>query len=127
LAKGAVILGVVGELLGDGGIFETSARLQVLEEKTISDANTKAVTAETTTGQANERAGILESTAAQLRPDLEKERSKTAEAELRIIWNRAILIGRRLSTYCATPKAKSKFCISQMISTQWRWHDRLGN
>jgi len=35
LSKAAVILGVFGELLGDAGIFETSARLQVLEESAI--------------------------------------------------------------------------------------------
>ena len=76
LSKAAVILGVFGELLGDAGIFETSARLQVLEESAISVANTKAAAAEVAAGQAKERAGALENTAAQLRLDLEKERVK---------------------------------------------------
>ena len=31
LAKAGVIIGVIGELLGDAGIFETSARLQFLD------------------------------------------------------------------------------------------------
>ncbi len=34
-AKGAVIIGVLGELMGDGGVFETSARLQTIEESNI--------------------------------------------------------------------------------------------
>jgi hypothetical protein len=38
VAKALVIIGVVGELLGDAGIFETSARLQVLQETAISKA-----------------------------------------------------------------------------------------
>jgi cytochrome c-type biogenesis protein CcmH/NrfG len=39
VAKSCVIIGVVGELLGDAGIFETSARLQVLQETAIKKAN----------------------------------------------------------------------------------------
>jgi hypothetical protein len=44
-AKLAVVLGVVGELIGDGGIFETSARLTVLQQTAIEQADTKAAAA----------------------------------------------------------------------------------
>jgi|SRR5271155_3258955 len=70
-AKLAVVLGVVGELVGDAGIFETSARIGVLQHTAIEQANIKAATAE-------ERAAGLEKDAAQLRIDLERERVKTA-------------------------------------------------
>jgi hypothetical protein len=42
LAKVAVIVGVIGELFGDAGIFETSARLQTLEGIAVADLNTHA-------------------------------------------------------------------------------------
>jgi len=42
VAKVAVVLGVVGELFGDAGIFETSARLQTLEGIAIGTANEQA-------------------------------------------------------------------------------------
>jgi hypothetical protein len=42
LAKVAVVLGVVGELFGDAGIFETSARLQTLEGIAVGTANEQA-------------------------------------------------------------------------------------
>jgi hypothetical protein len=45
LAKLAVIIGVAGEFFGDAGIFETSARLQSIEEAKVSDANTRAADA----------------------------------------------------------------------------------
>jgi hypothetical protein len=38
-AKCAVIIGVLGELLGDAGVFETSSRVQSLEEAEISQLN----------------------------------------------------------------------------------------
>jgi hypothetical protein len=52
VAKASVILGVVGELLGDGGIFEAGDRLQEIEGKNIAAAMTSASTA-------NERAEQL--------------------------------------------------------------------
>jgi hypothetical protein len=57
LAKLAVILGVAGEFFGDAGIFETSARLQTVEEAKVSNANTKAA-------DAIERAARVEQAAA---------------------------------------------------------------
>jgi hypothetical protein len=42
LAKLAVIVGVAGELFGDAGIFETSARLQTIDGLAISSANERA-------------------------------------------------------------------------------------
>jgi hypothetical protein len=60
LAKFAVVLGVVGELIGDAGIFETSARLSVLQNAAIDQAKAKAANAEERAGSANERAAKLE-------------------------------------------------------------------
>jgi hypothetical protein len=60
LAKFAVVLGVVGELIGDAGIFETSARLSVLQNAAIEQAKSKAANAEERAGSANERAAKLE-------------------------------------------------------------------
>lgn len=45
-AKAAVILGVLGELLGDGGIFSASERLQEIQETQISEAVNRAAKAE---------------------------------------------------------------------------------
>ena len=78
LAKAAVILGVVGELLGDAGIFETSARLQALEEGAISDADTKASDAIKRAADLDIRAAVLNKEAADLRAALDKERAKTS-------------------------------------------------
>jgi hypothetical protein len=61
-AKASVIIGVLGELLGDGGIFAAGDRLQELEEIAIGDAITKAA-------EANGRAGKLEVDAAKLRSE----------------------------------------------------------
>jgi hypothetical protein len=55
-AKLAVVAGVVGELIGDAGIFETSARLTVLQQTAIEQANTKAANAILDAAAANERA-----------------------------------------------------------------------
>jgi hypothetical protein len=55
-----VVLGVVGELIGDAGIFETSARLSVLQNAAIDQAKAKAANAEERAGSANERAAKLE-------------------------------------------------------------------
>jgi hypothetical protein len=59
-AKAAVIIGVLGELLGDGGIFAAGDRLQELEESAIGDTNIKAA-------EAIGRAAQLEIEAAKLR------------------------------------------------------------
>jgi hypothetical protein len=83
LAKLAVVLGVVGELVGDAGIFETSARLTVLQETAIQDARTGAANAEERAGNAIERAAGLEKEADHLRLALEMERTKTAPRPLR--------------------------------------------
>jgi hypothetical protein len=45
-AKAAVILGVLGELLGDGGIFSSSERLQEIQESHIAAAENRAAKAE---------------------------------------------------------------------------------
>lgn len=74
LAKAAVILGVVGELIGDGGIFEAGDRLQELETKAVSSANLKA-------GEAVERAAQLEKDAAIARSELEKLRAAASWRE----------------------------------------------
>jgi hypothetical protein len=42
VAKAAVILGVMGELLGDAGIFEMSARLQILSDIKLNEASIRA-------------------------------------------------------------------------------------
>jgi hypothetical protein len=60
IAKASVVVGVVGELLSDGGIFRLSARLQVLEEITIADANTKAAGAMNLAASAISRASEIE-------------------------------------------------------------------
>jgi hypothetical protein len=67
LAKLAVILGVAGEFFGDAGIFETSARLQTVDEAKVSNANTKAA-------DAIERAARVEQAALRI---LDRERFKT--------------------------------------------------
>ena len=59
-SKGAVIIGVLGELLGDGGIFSAGDRLQEIQGRAISEANTIA-------SKANERAAVLNKEAAELR------------------------------------------------------------
>lgn len=46
LAKAAVILGVVGELLGDGGIFSAGSRVQALTEVAVSKAISTAAIAD---------------------------------------------------------------------------------
>jgi hypothetical protein len=76
-AKAAVLLGVIGELLGDGGIFEASARLQLIQDKTVQEARTNAASA-------NERAAILAL-------DLENAHTETARAD-------AILLGEQRLT-----------------------------
>jgi hypothetical protein len=45
-AKAAVILGVLGELLGDGGIFSSSERLQEIQESHIAAAENRSAKAE---------------------------------------------------------------------------------
>jgi hypothetical protein len=42
LAKAAVVIGVVGELLGDAGIFDMSARLQVFSDVKLNEAAVRA-------------------------------------------------------------------------------------
>jgi hypothetical protein len=78
-AKAAVVLGVVGELIGDAGIFETSARLTVLQHAAIGQASIDAANANERAGNAireaanaNEKAAGLEKDAAQLRIELAK-------------------------------------------------------
>jgi hypothetical protein len=65
-AKVAVVLGVVGELIGDAGIFETSARLAVLQHAAIDHANTQVAAANERAGSAIERAAKLEKDAEEL-------------------------------------------------------------
>lgn len=67
LSKAAVIVGVVGELLGDAGIFETSARLQVIEEVAIKNANMTASSAITRAADLDMKAANLNKEAAELR------------------------------------------------------------
>jgi hypothetical protein len=85
------VLGVVGELLGDGGIFEAGDRLQALTEVAASNAKTEAA-------QANERAASLEKEAAGLRLELAKlnlPRSLSPDATNRI--------ARELKRFAGTP------------------------
>ena len=70
MAKVLVLVGVLGELIGDAGVFGTSGRLQNIEEYAISAAGTKA-------SEANLRAGSLEKEAATMR-----ERAAVAETKL---------------------------------------------
>jgi hypothetical protein len=68
LAKAAVILGVVGELLGDGGIFNAGARVQALTDVAVSKAISAAAIA-------NEHAALLTKEAASEK--LEQEHLKS--------------------------------------------------
>jgi hypothetical protein len=67
VAKFFVVAGCVGELLGDGGIFVTSRRLQFLQDLAVKEATNRATDAaieasgaHTTAANANERAAKLE-------------------------------------------------------------------
>lgn len=73
-AKIAVVTGVLGELLSDGAIYSSSARLQTLQEientrlvGLYSESNSRAGRAVREAAKANERAAQLEKDAAQLR------------------------------------------------------------
>jgi hypothetical protein len=74
IAKALVIIGVVGELLGDAGIFVTSRRLQLLQDIAVTiatdratDAGFDAALANNAAGEANEHARLLEKDAQELR------------------------------------------------------------
>jgi hypothetical protein len=71
VAKASVILGVVGELLGDGGIFETSRRLQGLQDAAVADAQKE-------TAKANRATEELRRQNLELETNLEKLRDQMA-------------------------------------------------
>ena len=74
-AKWAVLLGVAGELLSDGGIFRLSARLQLLEEAAIGAAKTEA-------SKANERAAEAENKTEELKAKNLELEAKIAPRDL---------------------------------------------
>ncbi len=76
IAKLCVIIGVVGELLGDAEIFETTARLQVIQEKVIQNAKTDAA-------NAISKAATIEREAAHLRIELDREIQKRLQRSLK--------------------------------------------
>jgi hypothetical protein len=59
VAKFMVVAGVVLELLGDAGIFESTARLQVLEDTAIAGANEHAAIAESDAAKANKETAMI--------------------------------------------------------------------
>jgi hypothetical protein len=86
LAKAAVILGVVGELLGDAGIFEATARLQTLEERSIADANAIASAAKDRAASAEKEAAEANEHAQLLGKQTEELRAKNLALEKHISW-----------------------------------------
>ena len=100
-----VIIGVLGELVGDGGVFLFSNQLQVISESEIADANKKAGDAKTSAegasaaarradadaGNAHQKADIV----AQQANDL---RTKYVSAERDLIALKAKSLPRRLSS-----------------------------
>jgi hypothetical protein len=80
VAKACVIIGVVGELLGDAGIFETSRRLQGLQDKAVIVATDRATDAGFDAALANKLAGEATERAAQLEKDAANARASVAEA-----------------------------------------------
>jgi hypothetical protein len=100
-AKLAVVAGVVGELIGDAGIFETSARLTVLQQTAIEQANTKAANAILDAAAANERAVHLAIDAGELR-------IKAAEAETRLDFLRKKIGSRQIDEKIFLRELKEK-------------------
>jgi len=86
-----VIIGVAGELLGDGGIFLFSRHLQTISEQEIAEvtkqageANQKAGESNERAGKANERASSSEKEAARLRKEAESEHLARVKIEQRL-------------------------------------------
>jgi hypothetical protein len=92
-AKAAVIVGVLGELLGDGGIFAGGDRLQELEGRAIAGATAKAANANERAAQlekeaagARERAAQLEKETARLSAEAAQANARTACIEQAAAW-----------------------------------------
>jgi hypothetical protein len=78
-----VVASLVGEFIGDGGVFLFSRHLQTISEKEFADLNAEAGEARKTAGAANERAAALEREAAWLLL-LAEGRHLTVEQERKI-------------------------------------------
>jgi hypothetical protein len=81
VSKAAVIIGVAGELLADGGVFQAGDRLQELEEKEISAATTSANSAKERAAQLTKDAEVLKGSNLKLQRDLESERIERIKME----------------------------------------------
>jgi hypothetical protein len=81
-AKAAVLIGVLGELLGDAGIFEADKRLQDLEATAINNAADSATTALNNAKDAENRAREAETIANNLLSENMELRAKIADRDI---------------------------------------------
>lgn len=83
-----VALSLVGEFIGDAGVFVFSGHLETINDGEYAALNKEAGIAREDAADANERAGKLEKEAATLRKQAEDETTARVEIEDRVAWRR---------------------------------------